>query len=518
MPRRRWRRQRAVRLFVDRARAADPSFALTAHNAPAIGEICRRLDGLPLAIELAAARISLLPPTAMLARMERCLPLLTGGPRDAPARLRTMRDAIAWSHELIAPAEQTLFRRLGVFVGGFTLEAAEAVAGDGGDVFEGIASLVANNLLRQDTGPDGGPDPEASWASPRFGMLETVREFALEQLVASGEADVIRGRHAAWCLALAEQSEIATWGGPEQVQWLDRLETELPNLRGALGWLEETGDLEATSRLAGELNGLWFNRSHRTEGHAWLQRALARADEVPTVGRAKALTALAKLGMFLGREEAATHAAESLVMWTELGDVWRAADARLALGMVLQHQGDYERAAPLLEDVAAQLDALGEPVRAALALSEPWECRSGVWRRHAGRSPPGGGAGSVPPGRLPVGGPHHPARARPGGCESRRRDGSGRLLRGKPGLGPKPRRSGQRLGQDGRTRRRQESVGGDSTAWGGSGARRNCRLPANADRADAMPGCLRRCSRGPRRRQLRGGMGGGPGADGRSGQ
>jgi predicted ATPase/DNA-binding CsgD family transcriptional regulator len=358
----------AVRLFVDRARAADPSFALTAQNAPTIAEVCRRLDGLPLAIELAAARICLLPPTAMLARMERRLPLLTGGPQDAPARLRTMRDAIAWSHELITPAEQTLFRRLGVFVGGFTVEAAEAVACDGGDVFEGVASLVANSLLRQDAGADGGPDPESSWASPRFRMLETVREFALEQLAASGEADVIRGRHAAWCLALAEQSEIATWGGPQQVQWLDRLETELPNLRGALGWLEETGDLEATSRLAGELNGLWFNRSHRTEGHAWLQRALARADEVPTVGRAKALTALAKLSMFLGREEAATLAAESLVMWTELGDAWRAADARLALGMVLQHQGDYERAAPLLEDVAAQLDALGEPVRAALAL------------------------------------------------------------------------------------------------------------------------------------------------------
>jgi predicted ATPase len=244
-----------VRLFVDRARATDPSFALNARNVQAIGEICRRLDGLPLAIELAAARICLLPPAAMLARMEHRLPLLTGGPRDAPTRLRTMRDAIAWSHELIAPAEQTLFRRLGVFVGGFTVEAAEAVADDGGDVFEGIASLVANNLLRQDAGADGGPDPDASWALPRFRMLETVREFALEQLAVSGEVDVIRGRHAAWCLELAEQSEIATWGGPQQVQWLDRLETELPNLRGALGWLEETGDTEATSRLAGELKG-----------------------------------------------------------------------------------------------------------------------------------------------------------------------------------------------------------------------------------------------------------------------
>jgi non-specific serine/threonine protein kinase len=274
-----------------------------------------------------------------------------------------MRDAIAWSHDLLSPVEQILFRRVSVFVGGFTLEAAVAIWPSARDVrldlLDGVASLIDGSLLRRLDGQDG---------APRFVMLETIRVFALEQLGASGEEATIRAAHADWCLAIAEQAEIPTWGGPQQVQWLDRLETELPNLRAALGWLEETGDLEATSRLAGELNGLWFNRSHRTEGHAWLQRALARADDVPTVGRAKALTALAKLSMFLGHEEAATHATKSLVMWTELGDAWRAADARLALGMVLQHQGDYERAAPLLEDVAAQLDALGEPVRAAIAL------------------------------------------------------------------------------------------------------------------------------------------------------
>ena len=138
----------------------------------------------------------------------------------------------------ITPAERTLFHRLGVFVGGFTMEAAEAVAADGGDVFEGVASLVANNLLRQDAGPDGGPDLESSWASPRFTMLETVREFALEQLAASGEADVIRGRHAAWYLAVAEEAEEALRGGPQQARWLARLEAELPNLRGALGGLK----------------------------------------------------------------------------------------------------------------------------------------------------------------------------------------------------------------------------------------------------------------------------------------
>ena len=345
LPPRRWGNAEAVRLFVDRARAADPSFTLTALNAQAIGEICRRLDGLPLAIELAAARITLLPPPAMLARIERRLPLLTGGPRDAPARLQTMRDAIAWSYELITAEEQALFGRLGVFAGGFSLEAAEAVAGEGQDVFEGIASLATNNLLRFEAGPDSRSDSEDPQANPRFGMLETVREFALEQLAANGEVDDIRGRHAAWCLHLAEQAEIATWGGPEQTKWLDRLDPDLPNLRGALGWLEETSDTEATLRLAGALLGLWFHRSHRTEGYAWLQRALARADAAPTVGYAKVLAALAKLGTFLGNTQPA-YAAESLAMWTELGDAWRAADARLALGMVLTRQGDYERAAP----------------------------------------------------------------------------------------------------------------------------------------------------------------------------
>lgn len=360
-------RSDAVRLFADRAAAVQSGFRIDEANGPTVAEICRRLDGLPLAIELAAVRIALLPPAALLARIERRLPLLTDGPRDVPARLRTMRDAIAWSYELIAPEEQALFRRLGVFAGGFSLEAAEAVGDDRDNVFEGIASLTTHSLLRQEAAVNDRPDPAAAGASARFSMLETVREFALEQLAASGEADVIRGRHAAWYLALAEQAELFTWGGPEQAQWLDRLEVDLPNVRAALAWLEETGDTEATMRLAGALVGLWFNRSHRPEGYAWLRRALAQADETPTTGRAKTLVALAKLGIFLGSEHAA-HAAEGLVLWTELGDAWRAADARLALGMVLTYQGDYERASPLLEDVAAQLDALGEPARAAIAL------------------------------------------------------------------------------------------------------------------------------------------------------
>jgi predicted ATPase len=191
----------AVRLFVDRAQAVRPDLALTAETAPAVAEICRRLDGLPLAIELAAARVKVLSPSALQARLERRLPLLTGGGQDLPARQQTMRAAIGWSHDLLPRDEQALFRRLAVFVGGFTLEAAEAVVGaDGGDIFEGIASLAAKSLLRQ---------TEQDAAEPRYGMLETVREFGLEQLSVSGEEAATRHSHAAWYTVLAEQ----TWEG-----------------------------------------------------------------------------------------------------------------------------------------------------------------------------------------------------------------------------------------------------------------------------------------------------------------
>jgi predicted ATPase len=181
----------AVRLFVARAQAVKPDFALTPDNAVAVAEICRRLDGLPLAIELAAARLKVLPPAALLVRLDHRLPLLTGGGRDVPQRQQTMRHAIAWSHDLLPPQEQMLFRRLSVFAGGFTLEAAEAIASEPGepglDTLEGVASLLDKSLLRQEAGPGG---------EPRFTMLETVREFALEQLAASGEDAAIRQRHA----------------------------------------------------------------------------------------------------------------------------------------------------------------------------------------------------------------------------------------------------------------------------------------------------------------------------------
>ncbi|MEA2512311.1 MAG: hypothetical protein QOJ59_1798, partial [Thermomicrobiales bacterium] len=265
----------AVRLFVLRAQAANPAFALTEANAATVAAICARLDGLPLGIELAAARIDHLPVTAMLARMEPSLPLLTGGPRDQPARLRTMRDAIAWSHDLLPPEDQRLFRRLAVFRGGFTLEAAEAVAdraveqsssrdensksstprlpgdplGASTSVLDGIASLVDASLLRR----------EEREEEPRYRMLETVREYGQEQLAASGELETVRRAHALHFLSLAERAATTTWG-PGQADWLDRLEPERANLREALGWFDRNEETEHLLRLASALFMFWRTR------------------------------------------------------------------------------------------------------------------------------------------------------------------------------------------------------------------------------------------------------------------
>ncbi len=214
------------------------------------------------------------------------------------------------------------------------------------------------SLLREEEGPGG---------EPRYAMLETVREYGLERLAASGEADSVRDRHAAWCLALAERGEIATWGGPEQTRWLDRLEAELPNLRAALAWCEGIDDPQPGLGLSGALAALWFHRSHRAEGRAWLERALARAGEVPSTARAKALRALASQELLLGGGRAVAHAAESLALWRDLDDSWRAADAQLVLGIALAHGAEPGRAPPVLEAAAAQLEALSEPYRAAVA-------------------------------------------------------------------------------------------------------------------------------------------------------
>jgi predicted ATPase/tRNA A-37 threonylcarbamoyl transferase component Bud32 len=261
----------AVALFVQRALAVKPDFALTEESAPAVVELCLRLDGLPLAIELAAARIRVLSPQAMLARLAHRLTLLTGGPRDVPARQQTLRGTIQWSHDLLDEGEKKLFRRLSVFAGGCSFEAVETVCNVTHDlemgILGGMDSLVDKNLVRQRNLPDG---------EPRFPMLETIREFGREMLTAGGEDGLLRSAHRDFFLRLAEEAE-PYLTGPDQGKWLERLETEHDNLRMAMEWTkaDETG-LEAELRLAGSLWRFWLVRGHLSEGRKWLAEAAAR--------------------------------------------------------------------------------------------------------------------------------------------------------------------------------------------------------------------------------------------------
>ncbi len=270
----------AVNLFVERAQAAQAEFALTQQNAGAVAEICRRLDGLPLAIELAAARVRMLPPQALLARLDRQLSLLTSGARDVPQRLRTMRDAIAWSYDLLDEAEQAFFRRVAIFSGGFTLEAAEFVSeGDErGFPFDLLSSLGDKSLLRQES---------LTGAEPRYTLLETVREFGAEQLDATGEAVDVAQRHAAWCLHLGRQAA-AELVGPDQRVWAERLDREAANLRGALATFLEHAPEQALD-LANALLIFWFLRGHLREGASWLERSLARAEGARPEARAQGM-------------------------------------------------------------------------------------------------------------------------------------------------------------------------------------------------------------------------------------
>ena len=269
----------AEALFVERARAVAADFALTDEHAPAVAAICRRLDGLPLAIELAAAHTRLLPPRALLARLDgpsgdTALELLAGGPRDAAARQRTLRDTIEWSYNLLPPAPRAVFRRLAVFAGGCALEAAEAVTAGTDrelDALAAVGSLVTSSLVRREELPDG---------EVRLVLLRTIREFALEALAACGEAPATRQAHAAWVLALAEQAAPHVQGAA-QALWLRRLETEHDNVRAALRWLAESGEAERGLRVGNALLWFWFNRGHWQEGLAWLERFLEAAGDQP---------------------------------------------------------------------------------------------------------------------------------------------------------------------------------------------------------------------------------------------
>ena len=344
----------AVALFVDRARAVRPDFELTEATAPIIAEICARLDGLPLAIELAAARIKVLPPAALLSRLERRLPLLTGGRRDAPERQRTLRDTIAWSYDLLGPDECQLFRRLGVFVGGWTIEAAEAVANSEGnlDVLGGLTSLVEMSLVRLD---------EAG-SEARFRMLETIREYAVDRLTEAGEDATIRERHATFYLEFAEAAE-PEFVGANQMEWLDRLAADGPNITAALAWFLEQNRIEEGLRLSVAMRFYWLRRAPFGEGSRWLTAFLERpVDGVPPHTRARAIAAAGSFNHWLGHLEVTRgQYQEALGLFREAGDLIGEARLLRNLASVAIDLGEFEEAESLLTESRAVADRSGNP-------------------------------------------------------------------------------------------------------------------------------------------------------------
>ena len=327
----------AVALFIERAQAVKPDFAVTTANAPAVAAICTRLDGLPLAIELAAARLKLLPPLALLARLGQRLVVLTGGVRDAPARQQTLRNTIAWSYDLLDAAEQQTFRRLSVFVGGCTLDAVEAVCAaldspdEGGLVLDGVGSLLGKSLLRQTEQEDGEP-----W----FMMLETIREFGLEALAKCGEMEATRQAHADYYLALAKEAAPKLLG-PQLAGWMRRLELELDNLRAAMGWLLEQGEAETVLRMGTALGLFWELNYSLHEAWNVLSRALEGSEEVAVQVRARALVVAGWMALLLGHfERADILCQEGLALSRAIGDTAGMGHAVFRLAQSADQRGD----------------------------------------------------------------------------------------------------------------------------------------------------------------------------------
>ncbi|MDF2759358.1 MAG: hypothetical protein K0S99_1990 [Thermomicrobiales bacterium] len=354
-------RSAAMQLFVDRAQAIQEDFVLSPENAVVVDAICRRLDGLPLAIELAAARLKVLPLPALLSRLERRLPVLTGGARNLPARQQTMRDAIAWSFDLLDASEQALFRRLAVFVGTFTMEAAEAVLSVPGrrlDVFEGIASLVDKSLLHPSEGTDG---------DPRFGMLETIREFALELLEHSGDARDVSRRHAAFYLALAEQMAPESLPGAPP-PGLHRLTADRHNLWAAFDWLSAAHAAEECLRLA-VVCGPWHAQGHIPQGWEWFSDALALAGPEPTATKGRALVWAAEFAIAVGAfADASALGQEAVSLWRALGDPRGQAAALHVLAEAEGMQEHPDAAVGLFEEELTIRRGLGEPLGLSIVL------------------------------------------------------------------------------------------------------------------------------------------------------
>ena len=376
-----------VELFVDRARAVRPDFAPAAADAEVIAEVCRRLDGLPLAIELAAAWTRILSPQALLDALADRFSLLADGPSDLPVRQRTMRDAVAWSYDLLAPGEQDLLRRLAAFEGGFDLEAAGAVGPAGGaalappsggaeggtmgrpgasaagatpSVLAGVASLVDKSLVGQQRNAEGGQ---------RFFLLETIRAFALEHLAGHGEEAGARTAHAVYFLQLAKRLE-RDWYGSGFAACLARLAPEHANLRAALGWFEQTGQVDEALELATALVFFWYYHGPVGEGRSWLEHLLARTSPAESVTRAKALEWAANLAGKQGEvTRAAVLAAEAVGVARASGDDWLLGLTLCTLGRFLRQQGQSDPTRPLFDEALALFRRIGAEEFAAVPLT-----------------------------------------------------------------------------------------------------------------------------------------------------
>ncbi len=352
----------AVRLFVDRAVAITPGFTVTSENARAVAQVCQRLDGIPLAIELAAARVKVLAAEQIAVRLDDRFRLLTGGSRIGLPRQQTLRAAIDWSYQLLTEAERLLFRRLSVFAGGWTLEAAESVCADGSveatNILDLLTSLVDKSLVLA----------EMQRGEARYRLLETVRQFGLEKLDESAEANDARTRHRDWYLDLAEQADREQRGlrpapsaGMIKTLWIERLETEHDNLRSALEWsIAEKDGAEAGLRLVGALREFWFRRGHWREAGEWLDGALARSAEAPPSVRPRALLGAANFAWRRGDYVLATTLGEQgAILCRELGDKEARASFLTLLSVVAIHEGDYDRARRLCEEALSLGRGLG---------------------------------------------------------------------------------------------------------------------------------------------------------------
>jgi predicted ATPase len=363
----------AVAMFVQGARTINPDFAVTPSNARVLAEICIRLDGLPLALELAAARIRVLSLDALLKRLQKRLGLLTNGPRDLPARQQTLRNTIAWSYDLLDDREKKLFRHLSVFAGDFSIQAVEEICmtldNITGDALDEMSQLVEKSLILREN--DNG--------EIRFKMLETIREFAFESLVANGESQRLLERFTDFFLSLAEEAE-SKLKSREQGDWLVRLEREHDNFRAALHWSTQNKSVERSLRLGYALWRFWYVRGHLTEGRLWLTKALTNAGPTSTVPRVRALIGAGALAAWQNDFPAGRSLLnESLALSQELSDKEGTALALNYLGNIADNQGDFAESRRLYEDSLALFRQLGNKWGIALVLNN-----LGVWARYRG--------------------------------------------------------------------------------------------------------------------------------------